>query len=162
PRHGGPLLGLRQGLAALRHLRRTKDEKFLKSSCAAEARRRPFSHCLQADISRRACAMKTKSVDLIFWDAAQLSSAAEREAYLDRACAGDAELRQRIEQLLQARSKVESFLEVPAPHPVATVEELSGEHPGTVLGPYKLLEQIGEGGFGIVFMAEQHQPVRRK
>src|SRR5262245_13571209 len=106
--------------------------------------------------------MEPKSIDQIFWDAAQLASAAERDAYLDRACAGDVVLRRRVEQLLQARPKAENFLESLAPKSVATVQELIGEHPGTVVGPYKLLEQIGEGGFGIVFVAEQHQPLRRK
>src|SRR5438270_915912 len=117
---------------------------------------------LRAGIQNRSCIMEPKSIDRIFWDAAQLASAGERDAYLDRVCAGDAGRRRRVEQLLQARPKAESFLDPPAPAPVATVEELVGERPGTVLGPYKLLEQIGEGGFGIVFMAEQQQPVRRK
>src|SRR6266542_6727408 len=106
--------------------------------------------------------MEPKSIDQIFWDAAQITPAGERDAYLARACAGDAELLRRVEQLLQARSGAENFLESPAPNPVATVEELVGERPGTVIGPYKLMEQIGEGGFGVVFMAEQTQPVRRR
>ena len=88
--------------------------------------------------------MDPKSIDRIFWDAAQIASAAERDAYLDGACGGDTELRQRVEELLQARSRAENFLESLAPHTGATVEELIGERPGTVIGPYKLLEQIGE------------------
>src|SRR5262249_5706916 len=71
-------------------------------------------------------------------------------------------LRHRVEQLLQARPRAENFLESLVPKPVVTVEELVGERPGTVIGPYKLMEQIGEGGFGLVFVAEQLQPVRRK
>src|SRR5262245_17960954 len=107
--------------------------------------------------------MEPKSIDRIFWDAAQLSSAAERDVYLDRACADDVELRRRVEQLLQARSKAAVFLESPVPDLAMTVEERPiREGPGSVIGPYKLLEPISEGGFGIVFVAEQQQPMRRK
>jgi serine/threonine protein kinase/tetratricopeptide (TPR) repeat protein len=106
--------------------------------------------------------MQPKSIDRIFWEAAKLRSAEERDAYLEQACGGDSALRQRVEQFLQARSKAENFLESPPPVLAATVDEPLTERPGTVIGPYKLLEQIGEGGMGLVFVAEQLQPLRRK
>jgi hypothetical protein len=79
-------------------------------------------------------------------------------AFLDRACAGRAELRCRVEVLLQAHREAgtgqhPAAAEGAAPYPVATVDELPvRERPGTVIGPYKLMEQIGEGGMGLVFV----------
>ena len=90
------------------------------------------------------------------------SDPADRLACLDEACQGDLALKQRVEVLLQAHDRAGQFLESPAAGPDATspFPPLS-ERPGTVIGPYKLIEEIGEGGFGVVFMAQQNEPVRR-
>src|SRR5262249_15958248 len=75
---------------------------------------------------------------------------------------GDQQLRGQVEELLAAYPKVEDFLEPRAPGPVAAVDEAPvTERPGTAIGPYKLLEQIGEGGMGTVWMAQQGEPVKR-
>jgi serine/threonine protein kinase/tetratricopeptide (TPR) repeat protein len=101
------------------------------------------------------------AVESVFFAALDRETPEERAAYLDQACGADPELRRCVERLLQAQPRVGSFLQSPAPVPTVDIQPVA-ERPGTVLGPYKLLEQIGEGGFGVVFMAEQEQPVRRK
>ncbi|HTU88893.1 MAG TPA: hypothetical protein VMF69_02245, partial [Gemmataceae bacterium] len=97
----------------------------------------------------------------LFVEALEKQDPAERAAFLDQMCAGDPALRQRLERLLQRHEQDDSFLKSPTAA-WAGIAQMIRERPGTVIGPYKLLQQIGEGGMGIVFMAEQEQPVRRK
>ncbi|MBI3860326.1 MAG: protein kinase, partial [Planctomycetia bacterium] len=100
--------------------------------------------------------MKDPRISDIFDAALQKGSEAERAAFLEGACGSNADMRGRVETLLRAHDAAGGFLQstvaVEPPH----------EGPGTVIGRYKLLQQIGEGGFGVVYMAEQLEPVRRK
>jgi serine/threonine protein kinase len=100
----------------------------------------------------------------IFCEARECQSAEERAAYLDKACGDDADLRARVEELLRAEPAVGSFLQGGSSqcNIAGTIDAQVREGPGTVIGPYKLMEQIGEGGMGLVFVAEQQHPVRRK
>src|SRR5438128_2114766 len=91
---------------------------------------------------------------------------AQRDAYLDQACAGDAALRKQVETLLQSHEQAKGFLEAPPTgldfKRTALVNIPLTEKPGDRIGRYKLLQQIGEGGCGVVYMAEQEEPVRRR
>jgi serine/threonine protein kinase/tetratricopeptide (TPR) repeat protein len=85
--------------------------------------------------------------------------AREREAYLQQACEGDLELLERIRTLLDANSKETEFL---AAASTEIISAQPSEKPGDRIGSYKLLQVIGEGGCGVVYMAEQDEPIRRR
>jgi serine/threonine protein kinase len=101
--------------------------------------------------------------DSAIFKAAVKLPADQRAAYLDQACGNDQSLRQDVESLLRAHEAQGSFLGRLSDARDCTEDYRPiTERPGTIIGPYRLMEQIGEGGFGLVFVAEQLHPVRRK
>jgi serine/threonine protein kinase len=101
----------------------------------------------------------------IFMAALDFEDASSQADFIERECAGDETLKARVEALLHSHRAAGSFLQdqplvAPPRDPVEVAPSMEG--PGTVIGSYKLLERIGTGGFGVVYMAEQLKPVRRK
>jgi serine/threonine protein kinase/WD40 repeat protein len=105
----------------------------------------------------------TPDVRSIFGRALEIESPADRSAFLNEACAANPGLRAEVEDLLRAMAGAGDFMNRPAPTGSVTIAHAPiPEGPGTRIGPYRLLQQIGEGGMGVVYMAEQERPVRRK
>ena len=105
------------------------------------------------------------SVRTIFNEALEIAAAPQRAEYLAKACGSDAALRQKIEELIAADAAAGGFL-APRGQPATDLPTVRSadltEKPGDRIGRYKLLQQIGEGGCGVVYMADQEEPVRRR
>lgn len=107
----------------------------------------------------------THSVQAIFEQVCDVIGE-ERQAELLRLCGSDGALRAEVESLIKAHDAAGDFLKEPTLNPpelaATVIYSNTGERPGSVIGPYKLLEQIGEGGFGVVYMAQQSVPIQRR
>src|SRR5438067_2876438 len=89
----------------------------------------------------------------IYLEAIEIASPEERAAYLEAACGGDGQLRKEVEALIRAGDRPRRLLDSPGSLKPTAAYEPPVEGPGTVIGPYKLMEQIGEGGMGVVYVA---------
>jgi serine/threonine protein kinase len=118
-----------------------------------------------------------KQAEEIFCSALEIASSQERSAFVAASCGGDVKLRSAVEEMLTSQPAVEDFFEQNKPAAFPVVSQViaaacgdpgdsvitgDGEHEGKQIGPYKLLQKIGEGGCGVVYMAEQLTPVRRR
>src|SRR4051812_29028995 len=107
--------------------------------------------------------MEVPSREEAILEAVLMLPLAQQAQYLDKVCGKDGPERERIEVLLNSRIAATTLgAEVVKPAATIMVTLLPSEQPGDRIGQYKLLQQIGEGGCGVVYMAEQEHPVRRR
>src|SRR5262245_47152545 len=115
--------------------------------------------------------LRQQQEEALFEAARKLTNPAQRAAFLDAVCAANPALRKQLEELFAAQSDADDLFR-PLPKPAGVAAEPAVAEPasassadgqvGTAIGRYKLLQKIGEGGFGVVYLAEQKEPVKRR